>query len=297
MSSSLSTKTLSSALLLLHSAGASVCVSVLLTVPLIKVYDSPTGKTTILLLQNTGVVRRRMGLSSCWYGACLITDLDALLSYSSDQWSWWPRRHVLQPNRIPLDSCWKTVLCPRMSSLFCSLTLSLTDIQDLWTHTDNGTVIRNMTVHNVPPHGVVALLLKDAGDEPEGTEPPCARPEWCMDQNGTRIDVWTRLLGPLICIICFPKLRSYFFSDSCVQCHCKHEFGNVIDSRPNKYKLNNLVLGYSMAESAPSAEVRLRYETLKKEIISALPKKRAIDKQLVCEHPSLTHLLWIIWLL
>ena len=51
-----------------------------------------------------------------------------------------------------------------------------------------------MTVHNVPPHGVVALLLKDAGDEPDGTEPdgtepPCARPEWCMDQNGTRIDV------------------------------------------------------------------------------------------------------------
>lgn len=62
-------------------------------------------------------------------------------------------------------------------------------VRDLWTHTDNGTVVRNMTVHNVPPHGVVALLLKDAGDEPDGTEPPCARPEWCMDQNGTRIDV------------------------------------------------------------------------------------------------------------
>ena len=76
-----------------------------------------------------------------------------------------------------------------MSSLFRSPTISLTDIQDLWTHTDNGTVVRNITVHNVPPHGVVALLLKDAGDEPEGTEPPCARPEWCMDQNGTRIDV------------------------------------------------------------------------------------------------------------
>lgn len=61
-------------------------------------------------------------------------------------------------------------------------------VRDLWTHTDNGTAVRNMTIHKVPPHGVVALLLKDAGDEPAGTMPPCARPEWCMDQNGTRID-------------------------------------------------------------------------------------------------------------
>ena len=61
-------------------------------------------------------------------------------------------------------------------------------IQDLWTHTDNGTIVRNITVHNVPAHGVVALLLRDVGDEPEGTEPLCARPEWCADQNGTRID-------------------------------------------------------------------------------------------------------------
>ncbi|KAI3612636.1 glycoside hydrolase family 27 protein [Moniliophthora roreri] len=61
-------------------------------------------------------------------------------------------------------------------------------VRDLWTHTDNGTAVRNFTAHNVPAHGVVALLLKDAGDEPAGTQPPCARPEWCMDQNGTRID-------------------------------------------------------------------------------------------------------------
>jgi len=61
-------------------------------------------------------------------------------------------------------------------------------VRDLWAHTNNGTAIRNITVHQVPPHGVVALLLKDAGDEPAGTEPPCARPEWCMDKNGTRID-------------------------------------------------------------------------------------------------------------
>ena len=60
-------------------------------------------------------------------------------------------------------------------------------LQDLWTHTDNGTVVRNMTVPQVPAHGVVALLLKDAGDEPAGTEPPCARAEWCMDKNGTML--------------------------------------------------------------------------------------------------------------
>ncbi|KAF5360684.1 hypothetical protein D9756_004864 [Leucocoprinus leucothites] len=35
-----------------------------------------------------------------------------------------------------------------------------------------------------------------------------------------------------------------------------------------------------MAESAPSAEDRSRYEAIKKELLSALPKKRAIDKQL-----------------
>ncbi|KAK2464520.1 hypothetical protein APHAL10511_003499 [Amanita phalloides] len=61
-------------------------------------------------------------------------------------------------------------------------------VRDLWTHTDNGTVVRNMTIYNVPSHGVVALLLRDAGDEPAGTQPPCARSEWCSDQNGTRID-------------------------------------------------------------------------------------------------------------
>ncbi|KAG6902157.1 hypothetical protein C0995_003631 [Termitomyces sp. Mi166 len=59
-------------------------------------------------------------------------------------------------------------------------------VRDLWTHTDNGTAVRNFTAHQVPPHGVVALLLKDAGDEPAGLWPPCARFEWCTDQNGTR---------------------------------------------------------------------------------------------------------------
>jgi alpha-galactosidase len=60
--------------------------------------------------------------------------------------------------------------------------------QDLWTHTNNGTAVRNFTAHKVPPHGVVALLLQDAGDEPEGIDPPCSMPEWCMHEDGTRID-------------------------------------------------------------------------------------------------------------
>ncbi|KAI0739215.1 glycoside hydrolase family 27 protein, partial [Daedaleopsis nitida] len=58
-------------------------------------------------------------------------------------------------------------------------------VRDLWSHTDNGTAIRNFTAKAVPPHGVVALLLQDAGDEPEGAGPPCARPHWCTDKNGT----------------------------------------------------------------------------------------------------------------
>lgn len=63
----------------------------------------------------------------------------------------------------------------------------LTGCQDLWTHTDNGTAVRNFTAHSVPPHGVVALLLKDAGDEPVGIYPPCAILSQCTDQNGTSI--------------------------------------------------------------------------------------------------------------
>ncbi|CCM00618.1 uncharacterized protein FIBRA_02654 [Fibroporia radiculosa] len=59
-------------------------------------------------------------------------------------------------------------------------------VRDLWTHTDNGTAARNFTAHEVPPHGVVALLLQDAGDEPIGIYPPCARTWWCMSENGTK---------------------------------------------------------------------------------------------------------------
>lgn len=62
---------------------------------------------------------------------------------------------------------------------------NLTFLQDLWSHTDNGTAVRNVSVPGVPAHGVVALLLRDAGDEPAGTEPLCAVPDWCIDKNGT----------------------------------------------------------------------------------------------------------------
>jgi len=61
-------------------------------------------------------------------------------------------------------------------------------VRDLWAHTDNGTAVRNFTAYDVPAHGVVALLLQDAGDEPEGQWPPCAVIEWCMGQDGTMYD-------------------------------------------------------------------------------------------------------------
>ena len=57
----------------------------------------------------------------------------------------------------------------------------------MWSHTDNGTAIRNFTAGAVPPHGVVALLMKDAGDEPEGLEPKCAVWTECYDKNGTLV--------------------------------------------------------------------------------------------------------------
>ncbi|KAL0571651.1 hypothetical protein V5O48_010309 [Marasmius crinis-equi] len=60
-------------------------------------------------------------------------------------------------------------------------------VRDLWTHTDNGTAVRNFTVEAVPPHGVVALLLKDAGDEPDGLFPECSVWWQCTDKNGTRV--------------------------------------------------------------------------------------------------------------
>ncbi|KAK4109354.1 glycoside hydrolase family 27 protein [Canariomyces notabilis] len=46
------------------------------------------------------------------------------------------------------------------------------NVYDMWSHTNNGTVVRNMTI-TLPPRGVTALLLTDAGPEPAGL-PPCA---------------------------------------------------------------------------------------------------------------------------
>ncbi|OCH87614.1 glycoside hydrolase [Obba rivulosa] len=59
-------------------------------------------------------------------------------------------------------------------------------VRDLWAHTDNGTAVRNFTAHAVPPHGVVALLLKDAGNEPSGLQ-PCAVWDNCASENGTSV--------------------------------------------------------------------------------------------------------------
>ncbi|KAF8438048.1 glycoside hydrolase family 27 protein [Boletus edulis BED1] len=60
-------------------------------------------------------------------------------------------------------------------------------VRDLWTHTNNGTVTRNYTATDVPPHGVVALLFQDAGDEPAGLWPLCAgeAATQCTAENGT----------------------------------------------------------------------------------------------------------------
>jgi len=60
-------------------------------------------------------------------------------------------------------------------------------VRDLWTHTDNGTAVRNFTATDVPAHGVVALLLKDAGNEPSGIFPACSVWFQCTDQNGTHV--------------------------------------------------------------------------------------------------------------
>lgn len=61
-------------------------------------------------------------------------------------------------------------------------------VRDLWAHTDNGTAVRNLTV-TVPAHGVSALLLKDAGDEPAaaGDYNECAVWWQCTAEDGTRV--------------------------------------------------------------------------------------------------------------
>jgi len=60
-------------------------------------------------------------------------------------------------------------------------------VRDLWSHTNNGTAVRTFTAPAVAPHGVIALLLQDAGNEPAGLEPPCADITQCTDRNGTQL--------------------------------------------------------------------------------------------------------------
>jgi len=61
-------------------------------------------------------------------------------------------------------------------------------VRDLWAHTDNGTAVRNFTATDVPAHGVVALLMQDAGNEPAGIYPLCAVWYQCSAENGTETD-------------------------------------------------------------------------------------------------------------
>lgn len=78
-------------------------------------------------------------------------------------------------------------VCYLLARAPCCKMLLMTPVQDLWTHTDNGTAVRNFTAGNVPPHGIVALLLKDAGDEPAGLYPACSVWFQCTDKNGTHV--------------------------------------------------------------------------------------------------------------
>lgn len=57
-------------------------------------------------------------------------------------------------------------------------------VYDMWSHTHNGTAVRNMTF-SLPAHGVKALLLKDAGPEPKGLFPYCGFFYQCAFPNGT----------------------------------------------------------------------------------------------------------------
>ncbi|MCJ1385008.1 hypothetical protein MMC17_008126 [Xylographa soralifera] len=58
-------------------------------------------------------------------------------------------------------------------------------VYDMWSHRNNGTAVRNMTL-TLPAHGVAALLLNDAGPEPIDAGPPyCGFFYQCSFPNGT----------------------------------------------------------------------------------------------------------------
>jgi alpha-galactosidase len=44
---------------------------------------------------------------------------------------------------------------------------TLYKVHDLWSETEDFVALRNISFEDVPPHGVKALLLTDAGDEPD----------------------------------------------------------------------------------------------------------------------------------
>ncbi|KAF8875061.1 glycoside hydrolase [Infundibulicybe gibba] len=105
-----------------------------------------------------------------------------------------PAQYWSGPTQDGTCLCWWLNTLDTPSTLFFNLTESpfiragrQYSVRDLWAHTNNGTAVRNFTAHNVPPHGVIALLLKDAGNEPDGIFPACSVWFQCIDKNGTHV--------------------------------------------------------------------------------------------------------------
>ncbi|KAK5108871.1 hypothetical protein LTR62_007761 [Meristemomyces frigidus] len=59
-------------------------------------------------------------------------------------------------------------------------------VYDMWQHKTTGMAVRNLTF-SLPAHGVAALLLKDAGPEPEYLDGSCGFYYQCSWPNGTYI--------------------------------------------------------------------------------------------------------------
>ncbi|EME38419.1 glycoside hydrolase family 27 protein [Dothistroma septosporum NZE10] len=59
-------------------------------------------------------------------------------------------------------------------------------VYDMWTQEQTGVAVRNMTFE-LPPHGVRALLLNDAGPEPASLDGSCGLYYQCSWPNGTYI--------------------------------------------------------------------------------------------------------------
>ncbi|KAH9925139.1 glycoside hydrolase superfamily [Fomitopsis serialis] len=105
-----------------------------------------------------------------------------------------PAQYWSGPSQNGPCSCWSLNTLSEPADMFFNLTESpwiragrSYSVRDLWTHSDNGTAIRNFTAEVVPAHGVVALLLQDAGDEPDGIDPLCAVYCQCGTENGSYV--------------------------------------------------------------------------------------------------------------